>query len=100
ESVEILFNTAALQYELGRLTEARTNAKIVAESNQAKEVKLNYPKNETEQQEIPMSAAAYNLLGILEKDQGNKEQAKAYFDKALEIAPDFQMAIEGKSGLN
>ena len=99
ESVDVLFNTAALQYELGRLAEARTNAKIVAESSAAKDIKLSFSKSETEQQEIPMNAAAYNLLGVIEADQGNKEQAKTYFSKALEIAPDFKIALDGKAKL-
>ncbi len=100
ESIDVLFNTAALQFELQRYSEATTNAKIVAENSQAKEIKLNYPISETEKQEIPMNAAAYNLLGVIEKEQGNKEQAKSYFEKALAIAPEFKMAKDGKNELN
>lgn len=89
--INILFRVSAMQYELKRFSEAKTNAKIVAENGKAKDIKLSFPKGEKEKQEVPLSAAAYNLLGVIEKDQGNKNQAKEFFNKALEIAPEFQM---------
>jgi tetratricopeptide (TPR) repeat protein len=97
ESIDFLFTTAVLQFEIGRIAEARTNAGIVAKNPGAKDIKLGYPKNENEQQEIPMNAAAYFVLGVIEKSQGNKEEATSNFDKALAISPDFQLAIKEKS---
>jgi len=90
--LNVLFNTTALQYETGRKTEALTNAKIISENPKSKEIKLTYPKGENETQEISLDAASINLMGMIEKDNGNKEQAKEYFNKALSIAPDFELA--------
>lgn len=89
--VNILFRVAAMQYELKRYAESLNNARIVAENANAGEIKLSFPKSETEQQEVPLAAAAFNLMGVIEKDRGNKAQAKEYFNKALGIAPEFQM---------
>lgn len=45
---------------------------------------------------LPTQLAFLNLLlGNVYLEQGNKEQAKAYYQKALEIKPDFNLAKEG-----
>ncbi len=90
--INVLFTTAALQYETNRLKEAATNAKIVSQNAKAKEIKLQYPVGENDTQEIPMNAAALNLQGMIEAKNGNKEQAREFFNQALAIAPDFNLA--------
>ena len=65
----------------------------------AKAIKLNFAKNEKEQQEVTLEAAAYNMKGMLEKQQGNKEAAIANFNKALEVEPDFVLAEQNINDL-
>lgn len=93
--INVLFRIAALQYELGRMAEAKNNAKIISTSSRAKEVKLTFPTSDEKQQEIPLTAAALNLMGVIEKDQGNTAQAREHFNQALAIAPDFDLVKQG-----
>ena len=90
--VGVLYQVAVLQFGLERYTEAITNLGIIIKDPQAKALKLNFAKTETEQQEVTLEAAAYNLWGMIEKQQGNKEEARKHFNKALEIDPEFAIA--------
>ena len=42
-----------------------------------------------------MKVALFNLKGLLALDQGDKVNAKKYFEQALAIAPDFALAKDG-----
>ncbi len=98
--VGVLYQVAVLQFGLERYTEAITNIGIIVKDPQAKALKLNLSKSETEQQEISLEAAAYNLWGMIEKQQGNNEEAKTYFNKALEIQPEFAIAKQNLEELD
>ncbi len=95
-----LYKASILQYEFERYTECMTNMGIIIKDPQSKALKLNYSKSETEQQEITMEAAAYNVLGMVAKQQGNKIDAKKHFDKALELEPEFTLAAQNLKDLN
>lgn len=90
--ISVLYQVTILQYELERYTECKTNLDIIIKDPQAKALKFNFGKSDTEQQEIIMEAAAYNILGMVEKNQGNKVEAKAHFEKSLELEPEFTLA--------
>lgn len=97
--VSVLYQTSVLQFELARYTECNTNLDIIIKNPQAKALKLKFAKNDKEQQEISMEAAAYNVKGMVEKQQGNKEQATQYFNKALELEPEFVLAKQNLDDL-
>jgi tetratricopeptide (TPR) repeat protein len=88
-----------LQFELERYNECKTSLDIILKDPQANALKLNFAKNETEQQEVSLSAAAYNMKGMLEKRLGNKEEAKSLFEKAIEIEPEFVLAAQNLKDL-
>jgi tetratricopeptide (TPR) repeat protein len=90
--IMVLYQLAFIQYELKRHTECKTNLDIIIKNAQAKEQKLTFPLGDTGQQQISLDAVAYNLSGMNELQQGNKSEAKKQFEKALEIAPEFQLA--------
>lgn len=92
--VNVLYQAAMLQFELERYNECKTSLDIILKDPQANALKLNFAKNETEQQEVSLSAAAYNMKGMLEKRLGNKEEAKSLFEKAIEIEPEFVLAAQ------
>ena len=98
--VGVLYQVAVLQFGLERYTEAITNLGIIIKDPQAKALKLNFAKTETEQQEVTLEAAAYNLWGMIEKQQGNKEEARKHFNKALEIDPEFAIAKQNLEELD
>ena len=97
--VDVIYQAALLQFELERYAECSSSLDIVLKDPQAKAIKLNFAKNEKEQQEVTLEAAAYNIKGMLEKQQGNNEAAKANFTKALEVDPEFVLAKQNLDGL-
>ncbi|MGK7396312.1 MAG: tetratricopeptide repeat protein [Candidatus Cyclobacteriaceae bacterium M3_2C_046] len=97
ENVNTLYKIAFLQYELNRHKEAKTNAEILLDKEAVADQKLYFSTGENQQQEIPMMASVYNLLGLITKAQGNKTEAKQHFEKAIEVAPEFELA---KNNLN
>lgn len=98
--ISVQYQAALLQFELERYNECSSSVDIVLKDPQAKAIKLNFAKSETEQQEVSLEVAAYNLKGMLLKQQGNKTEAKAQFEKALEIDPEFVLASQNLADLN
>lgn len=94
QDVSALYQAALLQFELERYNECNTNLDIIIKNPQAKALKISFAKNETEQQEVSMEAAAYNVKGMIQKQQGNKEEAKKEFEKAIELEPEFVLASQ------
>lgn len=99
-NIEHLYRVMVLQYQVGRFGEAKNNADIILKDAKAKEIKMQFAKNEKENQEVSMEAAAYNMKGLIEKEEGNTAEAKNNFNKALEIAPDFVLAKKNLEELN
>jgi len=98
--IGVLYQVSILQFELERYIECKTNLDIIIKNPQAKALKLNFAKNETEQQEITLETAAYNVKGMVEKQKGNKQEAKKYFEKALELEPEFTLAAQNLKDVN
>lgn len=98
--IGILYQVTIFQFELERYTECTTNLDFIIKDPQSKALKLNFAKSETERQEITMEAAAYNVWGMVAKQQGNKIDAKKHFEKSLELEPEFTLAKQNLSDLD
>jgi tetratricopeptide (TPR) repeat protein len=92
--IGVLYQVALMQFEMERYAECGTNLDIIINNPQAKTLKLSFNKSETEQQEVSLEAACYNMKGMLENQQGNKEEAKKNLQKAIELEPDFTLASQ------
>lgn len=92
--VDVLYQAALLQFELSRYNECKSSLDIVLKDPQAKAIKLKFARTETEQQEVTLESAAYNVMGMMEKQQGNMDEAKKNFEKALELEPEFELAAQ------
>lgn len=92
--IGVLYQVSLLQFEVARYEECKTNLDIIIKNPQAKTMKLNFAKDEKEQQEVSLEAACYNMKGMLAKQQGNKEEAKIQLQKALEVEPEFALASQ------
>ncbi len=88
----LLYKIASLQYNVKRNEEAKTNIEALLKSKEADDLKVSVSVNQIEQQEVPMKAAVQNLKGLLYKEIGNKEIARASFTEALKIFPGFKNA--------
>jgi tetratricopeptide (TPR) repeat protein len=98
--ITVLYQVAVLMYELERYNECITNCDIIIKNPTAKTVKLTFAKNDKENQDISLEATAYNLKGMVQKELGNKTEAKAQFDLALKIEPEFAIAIQNLADLD
>lgn len=98
--VNILYRMAFLQYELKRYTEGITSVDILIDSEQTKNEVVIFPKNDNENQQVSMLAAAYRLKAMINQQQGNNEEARNNYNKALELAPDFALAKQQLESLN
>ena len=83
------YQLAIAQYQLKRVAESESNLKIVLADTNSNKIAVAFPLPNGAVQEIPASSAALNILGIMQMDSKNYEQAKKYFDQALQIYPDF-----------
>ncbi|MDN3689334.1 tetratricopeptide repeat protein [Cyclobacterium jeungdonense] len=89
-----LYKTGYLQYTLKKYEEALNSVNMLIKDNKSTEQKLNFPTGENNMQEVSMAAAAQNLKGLIYKDQGSTEEARAAFEEALVLSPEFQLAKE------
>ena len=99
-NISYLYKTAALQFTVKRYKEAKTNIDILLTQNMADSIQMAFPKGDSAQQKVSMKASLYNLKGLVDQAMGNKEDAKADFNKALEIVPDFYLAKQNLDSLN
>lgn len=94
-----LYKTAYLQYSLKRYEEALNSINMLVKNTKSNEQKLGFPKEDDSTQEVSVKAAALNLKGLVYLDQGSKAEAKTAFEQALELSPDFELAVLNLKGL-
>jgi len=90
-SVLTLYKMAILQLDLNRLGESMTNVGILLEKEDTKEANVSINTQQGPSQ-ISLTAAVYNLKGLIESSQENKEAARTSFQEALALEPDFTVA--------
>lgn len=83
------YQLAIAQYQLKRIAESENNLKIVLADTNSNKIAVAFPLPNGTMQQIPASAGALNILGIMQMEAKNNEQAKKYFNQALQIYPDF-----------
>ena len=98
-SIYTLYRIAILQLDLGRLGESMTNVNILLEKPEVKETKISI-NTEQGPSQISLEAGAYNLKGLIESNQGDKEAARASFEKAISLEPEFALAKSNLEELN
>lgn len=90
-NLTLLYQIAFIQYELKRYNEANTNIDIIENDERANDLTLVFAKTQTENQQVPFMAGIHRLKAMIANSQGDTEEAKNQFNKALEIAPDFEI---------
>jgi tetratricopeptide (TPR) repeat protein len=94
EDLTTLYKIGFLQYELKRYNEATTTTDILLEKDSIANIPLYFPVEDNSQQEVSMKASVYNLKGLINKEQGKKDEAKKNFQEALALYPEFFLAKE------
>ncbi|WP_192346796.1 lipopolysaccharide assembly protein LapB [Algoriphagus sp. Y33] len=94
-----LYKSGFIQYSLKKYSEALNSMNILVKNSKPDD-KVGFPKSQTETQEISMKAAALNLKGMIYLDQGSKVEAKAAFEEAISLDPEFDLAKENLAKTN
>lgn len=94
-----LYKTSYLQYSLKKYDEALNSTNMLIKNKKSAEEMLSFPKKDNSSQEVSMQVAALNLKGLIYKEQGNTAEARAAFDEALTVSPDFELAKENLAAL-
>jgi tetratricopeptide (TPR) repeat protein len=97
--LSVLYQIAFLQFQAGRFNEAKVNVETIIGDNESSSRQLVFPMKDNRQQQVPLKAGAYRLMGMIEGKQGNIDAAREAYDKALEITPIFESVIDLKSQL-
>lgn len=95
-----LYKVALLQYELARYNECNTSTDILLKRKDIAEATVTFTTEDDEEREIGIDAAIYNLKGMTAAKQADKTAAKAHFQKALELAPLFDLAANNMKDLD
>ena len=85
---------AFLQYDLAKYAETKTTVEILLGKKATEELKSVYTMANNEQKEYPIKASILTLKGMVSAAEGDKTNAKKYYDEALALAPDFELAKE------
>jgi tetratricopeptide (TPR) repeat protein len=94
-----LYKVAFLQHQLERFKESNTNVDVLLEKKESDDLKALFQTADNQEKEFPLKAALYNLKGLNAQGLGNMEEAKAMYQKALEVSPDFPLALENLEAL-
>lgn len=94
-----LYKMAFLQYRLKRYKECLTSADILLAGKDAETLKITYNDASNKPKEYSLKVALLNLKGMVAQDQGDKVNAKKFYDQALALAPDFALAKDNLSKL-
>lgn len=94
--MEHLYQISALQYELKLTNDCLETCEKLIHNGRSPLTQLQLfflDDNGTKSaQNVTLDAIAYNLKGVINKEQSNIEDAMRNFEKALELAPDFRLA--------
>ena len=95
------YQLASKQFVLERKLECRQSLeKVIADSAQAAKEPVSLEVSNGYFEQVPVLAAAYNMLGVLAFNEKKTEEAKAFYSKALAAAPKFVIAKQNLDGLN
>jgi len=91
-NINYLFKISEYQYLLKRYGECMETINKVLKHPQLEESTIFMHISKNEQQEVPMKAAMYNLMGMVHFDFNRNDKAVLAFSKAVEVYPEFLVA--------
>lgn len=91
-----LYKTALMQYMLRYYKDCERSVNQILDNSKTNNQFINTQTdlNSAILKQVPLRAAALNILGVIYMDMNKKEQAIAAFEKALEIYPDYLIVKE------
>ncbi len=86
------YQTAVQQYYLKRIGECNQTIDIIIKDPESATDKIAISVDQNTQQAVPLKAAALNMRGIIFKELSMTDKARASFEEALQVMPDFSLA--------
>ncbi|MCX7744959.1 MAG: hypothetical protein N2167_10395 [Flavobacteriales bacterium] len=83
------YSILTLEYRLKRFGECLATAENIIARPEAQTTHVRISVSDQFYQDVSYAAAVYNILGMVSIELNLKEQAERYFQKSLELAPDF-----------
>lgn len=95
------YQCAVEEFNLGRVGECEARVKAIQSNPAAEKEKISInPGQGTPPEQVPIKAAALNLLGVMQMKLGKNEDAKKSFEASLKLAPEFSLAKGNLDALN
>jgi tetratricopeptide (TPR) repeat protein len=87
-----LYEIAALQFAMKRFGECEGSVQRLLGDKSIEEKTIVITLQDGRSQDVPLAAAAMNLHGVMNMEQGKKDVAKNSFEMALKVYPEFLLA--------
>ncbi|MEN2992373.1 MAG: tetratricopeptide repeat protein [Bacteroidia bacterium] len=87
-----LYQVITLQFNLQRYGECQANIDRLLATPESERLRVRISTPDGQSQEVPLRAAAWNVRGVLLRAQKEFSRAKAAFEEALKIYPEFVLA--------
>ena len=97
---QTLYKVAFLQFDLQRYSECNTNLDILLKKPESDSLMVYYTTADNKEKEYSIKVSLLNMKGLVGKAKGDKVNAKKYFEQALVIAPDFELAKDNLATLD
>ncbi|MCS7072927.1 MAG: hypothetical protein NZ108_00510 [Bacteroidia bacterium] len=92
KSVFHLYQIASLQYRLTRLGECNASLDVLENHPDSDKERVGIIANQGFRQDVPIKAAVFNMRGVMAMDVKKLTEAKSWFEKALQVMPEFALA--------
>jgi len=89
DEIRFLYSILTLEYKLKRFGECLATAEKIISRPEALTNSVRITVSDQYYQDVLYAAAVYNILGMVSIELNLKEQAEKYFQKSMELAPDF-----------
>lgn len=99
KNVYHLYEISTIQYSMTRLQECLQTAQNIHQHPDLNTAKVNLTFNKNNQI-VPLKAAVFNIQGVVAKDMNKLPEATSFFEQALSVFSDFELAKGNLAGLN
>lgn len=100
KDLQFLYQISTLQYQLKRFGECISSLDQIIANPESEKQEVALRNQDGSGQKVSMKAAAFNVKGICALEVNQKDAAKDNFTKALELSPNFQLALNNMKFLS
>ncbi len=91
QNIYHLYEISTIQYSMTRLQECLQTAQNLHQHPRLEEAKVNLTFDKRKQV-VPLKAAIFNIQGVVAKDMNKIPEATSFFEQALSVFSDFELA--------